>query len=856
MGEVYRARDTRLLRDVAIKILPGVFTSDPERAARFEREARALAAISHPNICTIHDVGREAGIDYLVMEYVQGETLTAHLKKGALPLRQALQYATEMADALDKAHRAGIVHRDLKPSNVMVTKAGVKLLDFGLAKLRPPDAGGGLSSMVTTEALTQTGTLLGTVPYMAPEQLEGQATDERTDIFALGTTLYEMLTGQRAFTAPSQASLIAAILQSNPQSISTLNPLIPPAVDRVVAACLAKDPDERWQSARDITLALKGIVEGESKSGTLAPVANGPRALRRFAWTVVAIACALVGIAMASLLMQRQPPEQPRQVQLQIFPPDNKTFVFHPAISPDGEQVAFAAYFELIQQIYVRPLNAVAATAIPGAQGAQPFWSPDGRELGYAGQERLQKVEVSSGARQTLCALPGRLFGASWNRGGVIIFSADGKLFRVASTGGEPTPLGAAAEGELGRYWPHFLPDGRHYLYLSRSAHADQRGVYVASIDSGDRKRVVQTGHNAAYASGHLLFIRGDALLAQPFNLESFELSGDAFPIAEGIAPIRSPEPGVAYSVSSDGVLAWEPAATHIVQLTWVDRSGRKLSTLGEPAPYWTPALSPDETRVAVAQRDEKTGTRDLWLFDLTSGARRRLTFDPGDDVGPTWSPDGSRIAFSSNRRGTHEIYQKLANGSGGDELVLASESGPNYIEDWSSDGRFLVYNHQPRGPSDIYLLPLSGNRTPIPVTAARAGDDMGQLDPSGRWIAYRSQESGRSEVYVRGVAEDGTSGSGKWQVSTEGGVEPSWRGDGKELFYMSGPTLMAVDVKTAGVSFEAGKPNALFETRLHSAGTRNRYVVTRDGQRFLLVVLTEQSHQPIRVTVNALPVR
>ena len=324
MGEVYRARDTRLLRDVAIKILPGVFTSDPERAARFEREARALAAISHPNICTIHDVGREAGIDYLVMEYVQGETLTARLKKGALPLRQALQYATEMADALDKAHRAGVVHRDLKPSNVMVTKAGVKLLDFGLAKLRPPDAGGGLSSMVTTEALTQTGTLLGTVPYMAPEQLEGQAADERTDIFALGTTLYEMLTGQRAFTAPSQASLIAAILHSNPQSISTLNPLIPPAVDRIVAACLAKDPDERWQSARDIALALKGIVEGESQFGAPAPVANGPRGRKRFAWTVVAIACALVGIAMALLLMQRQPPEQPRQVQLQIFPPDNK----------------------------------------------------------------------------------------------------------------------------------------------------------------------------------------------------------------------------------------------------------------------------------------------------------------------------------------------------------------------------------------------------------------------------------------------------------------------------------------------------------------------------------------------------
>jgi Tol biopolymer transport system component len=855
MGEVYKAKDTRLDRIVAVKVLSERHALDDTSRARFEREARAISSLNHPHICTVHDVGSDAGIDYLVMEYVHGETLAERLRKRALPPAEALKYATQIGDALDKAHRAGVVHRDLKPSNVMLTKAGAKLLDFGLAKLRPPDARGP-HSVATEEALTETGTLLGTVPYMAPEQLEGKEADERTDIFALGTMLYEMLTGRPAFTGQSQAGLIAAILDSNPQPISAVKPLTPPALDRIVVVCLAKDPDERWQSARDVGLALKSIGDGESQAGAPAPVAIGSVTRERLAWTAAAITSALLGVATALSLMPRRPPEPPRQVQLQILTPDNMTFAFQPAISPDGERVAFAAYFQLTSQLYIRPLNAVAATAIPGAQGDQPFWSPDGRELGYSSLGSLEKVDLSSGARQTLCRLPGVLLGASWNRNGVIVFSADGKLFRVASSGGEPTPLGTPADGELGRFWPYFLPDGRHYLYLSRSSRADDRGVYVASIDSGDRKRVVLSNHNAAYASGHLLFVRGDALVAQPFDLETFDLRGDAFPIAERIAPVRSPEPGVAYSVSANGVLAWEPAASHIVQLTWFHRSGRKLSTLGEAAPYWSPALAPDETRLAVSQRDEQTGTRDLWLFDLPGGARRRLTFDPADDVNPTWSPDGSRIAFASNRTGTYEIYLKLANGAGGDELLKASPNGPNYVEDWSSDGTFLVYNHQPYGPSDIYLLPLFGNRQPIPVTATSVGDDMGQVTTSGRWVAYRSQESGRSEIYVRRVSPEGPSDAGKWQVSTEGGVEPRWRGDGKELYYMSGPALMAVAVKTAGASFEAGTPTPLFEARLPFAGGRNRYIVTRDGQRFLFAVLTEQSHQPIRVTVNALPAR
>jgi len=858
MGEVYRARDTRLGRDVAVKVLPERHSADCASRARFEREARTISSLNHPHICALYDVGTQAGVDYFVMEYVEGETLADRLKKGALPLQQCLEYAIEIAGALDKAHRAGVVHRDLKPANVMLTKTGTKLLDFGLAKLRPEHTVGELSTTVAQEDLTRAGIVLGTVPYMAPEQLEAKIADERTDIFALGTVFYEMVTGRPAFTGPSQASLIAAILDSNPQPLSALKSMTPPALDRIVAVCLAKDPDERWQSARDVALELKWIGDGKSQTEAV-PVATRRSGRERMIWTAIAIICTLLGFAVASFLMQRRPQPAPlRQVQFEIAPPENMTFALQPAISPDGERVAFVAYFELTYRLCVRPLNAINGTAIPTAQGGQPFWSPDGRELGYAARERLEKVDLATGATHTICPLSGRLLGASWSRDGVILFSADGRLFRVAAGGGEPTPLSTLADGEIGRYWPHFLPDGRHYLYLSRSAHADERGVYVSSIDSGDRKRIVATGHNAAYAAGYLLYLSGDALVAQPFNLDTFTLHGDAFPVAESIAPIRAPEPGIAYSVSKDGVLAWEPAGSNIVQLTWVDRSGRKLATLGQPAQYWGPALSPDETRLAIARGDDQTRTRDLWIFDLVSGAQRRLTFDPADDVNASWSPDGRRIAFSSNRRGVFEIYQKLANGAGADELLLASaDKGPHYVEDWSSDGRFLVYNHQPRGPSDIYLLPLSGdNRTPTAVTATRVGDDMGQLDPSGRWIAYRSQESGRSEVYVRGVSADGTAGPGKWQVSTEGGVEPRWRGDGKELFYMSGSTFMGVEVKTTGASFEAGKPMPLFEVQLPFAGPRNRYVVRRDGQRFLFEALTESGSKPIRITVNALPPR
>jgi Tol biopolymer transport system component len=863
MGEVYRARDTRLDRTVAIKVLPAHLAGSPELRQRFEREARAISALNHPHICVLHDIGCHDGIDFLVMEYLEGETLADRLKKGPLPLEQVLRYGVEIAEALDRAHRQGIVHRDLKPGNVMLTKSGTKLLDFGLAKLRAAGAPplSELSSRPTeAKPLTAEGSIVGTFQYMAPEQLEGKEPDARTDIFALGTLLYEMATGQRAFTGNSHASLIAAILTSNPAPISKLQPLTPPAFDRAVATCLAKDPDDRWQNAHDLAADLKWIAAAGSQAGVAAPVAARRRTRERLAWTAAAGATAVAVIALAFPVRPRpETLERPFQVRFEIPPPGKGMFSgWVTAVSPDGERLAFAATVDGATHLYLRPLNSPAATRLANTEdGSLPFWSPDGRQLGFAAQGKLKKVDLTGGPAQTLCDIGGFLAGASWNQEGVIVFSMRSELFRVPAGGGEPTLVGKRAEGENTRSWPQFLPDGRHFLYVSRGARPEEQGIYVASIDSDDRKRIVASDRSAAYSpSGHLLFVRGNALMAQSFDVKKLELSGEAFSVAEQVAQFGFLGTGAAYSISTNGVLAWVTGPSFAsLQMTWLDRSGKKLGTLGEPADYSNPALSPDERSLAVGRIDPQKNTRDLWVFDLVRGTSTRLTFDPADDLNPTWSPDGSRIAFTSNRRGRRELYQKRANGSGDDELLLESKD-PMAVEDWSADGRFLLYNTTPGGTaSNLGLLPLSpgSDRKPIAFLATAFLEREGQFASNSRWIAYRSNESGRDEVYVQGVSPDGARGQGKWQVSTAGGVEPRWRRDGKELFYLAGSTLMAVDVKTDGASFEAGIPKPLFETHVLGELRRNRYVVTRDGQRFLVVSTVEQTTEPIHVLVNSL---
>jgi Tol biopolymer transport system component len=576
----------------------------------------------------------------------------------------------------------------------------------------------------------------------------------------------------------------------------------------------------------------------------------------------------LVGAMVVVVSHLREKP--PLQVRLQVHPPENTTLGRAMAISPDGERIAFSAREDGfgISHLYVRAMNLLTTTRVPGTEGGfEPFWSPDGRQLAFASRGTLKKLDLSGGSPQALCRIGDFVSGASWGRDGVIVFSAGGELFRVAATGGEPQQLGKRTEGETARTSPHFLPDGR-YLYFSQTVRPENRGIFVASLASADGKRILPSDGAAVYSpSGHLLFVRGEALMAQAFDVDQLKLSGEPLRVGAQVAlygvSLQATQYGgtaaaAAYTVSRNGVLAWQAdSGLGGMQLTWFDRRGKNLGTVGERAAYSNPALSPDERTLAISRVDPGTTTRDVWAYDLVRGTSTRLTFDPADDINPAWSPDGSRVAFTSDRKGVRQIYQKLANGAGDEELLLESTDWWKNVEHWSPDGRFLLYNYyRGGGPADLLLLPLGEGteRKPIPFLATEASEIMGQFAPSGEWIAYVSNESGRPEVYVRAVATDGSSPGGKWQVSTAGGLDPKWRGDQRELFYLSSSTVMAVDVKTEGMRFEAGIPHPLFEVRLPTAPRRNRYVVTRDGQRFLVTAVGDETPSPIDVLVNWLP--
>jgi Tol biopolymer transport system component len=562
--------------------------------------------------------------------------------------------------------------------------------------------------------------------------------------------------------------------------------------------------------------------------------------------------------------------EKPLPVRFEIVLPDKASATSEMAVSPDGRRIVLEINVGGGGGLYVRPLDSTTLTPVPGGGGFRPFWSPDGRQVASFYQGFMKKVDLSGGPVQTLCKMPGFPTGATWSREDVIVFSAAAKLFRVPARGGEPEPLGALAQGESARLWPQFLPDGRRYLYVSIAARLEDQGVYVGSLDSGLRKRIVATEYNAAYTpSGHLLFVKDDALMAQAFDATSLELSGEPFPVLEQVGLFKGaqPAPHATYSVSENGVLVWRKGLSREPeQLTWYDRSGRKLGTLGGRAKSFSFALSPDEKSVVVCRTDPLTNTlnkRDLWILEVAGGSSRRLTFDPTDECNPVWSPDGSRIAFFSDRRGTREIYQKAANGSGDAELLLAAQQQEGHdpvgmgTEDWSADGRFIVYNFVPMGPThrnDLFLLPMSpgAERKPILFLGTEALEWMGAIAPNGRWIAYLSDESGTNEVYVRDLSPRGEPGPGKWQVSAGGAGGPRWRPDGKELFYTSGATMMAVAVKPDGPSFQAGTPRALFDVPMPQLGSR-RFDVTRDGQRFLVNTLVT-ADEPVRVLVNWLP--
>jgi len=859
MGEVYTAVDTRLDRTVAIKICTGHFTE------RFEREAKAISSLNHQHICALYDIGRENSTGYLVMEYLEGETLEARLQRGPLPIGEALRIATQIASALDAAHRKGVIHRDLKPANVMLTRSGAKLLDFGLAKMNESVA---LSSAATvTQGLTAEGTILGTFQYMSPEQLEGKETDARSDIFAFGAMLYEMIAGRKAFQGPSHASLIASIMSADPPPVSTIQPMASPALDRIVRRCLAKSPDDRWQSAGDLQSELEWTTETGSKAGIPAPVASRRRNRERLAWIVAGVAGVLLLASLIAAYMRKKPVD-PEEVRFLIPAPDNMKFFWYdlPAVSPDGKRIAFTAAggAREKERLFVRPLNAESATEIPipGGNPLNPFWSPDGQQIAFFSNQTLQKVDVSGGSPVTISALTNYGWGGTWSRDGVILIAqAPGLLYRVNAANGEEKQLRSLAEGETTQRWPQFLPDGKHYLYLSVSSRADQEGIYAVSLDSNERKFIVATNAQAVYVEpGQLLFMRGDVLMAQPFNLRNLKLQGEPRQVADHLERMDSlaPVPGAIFSASPNGVLMWRrgsPFPESVLQ--WVDRNGKKLEVVGEAADYSNPALSPDNRRLAVGIRDSQTKARDIWIFDLLRGTKQRITTDPADDLDSIWSPDGTRIAFSSYRLGQRDIYQTPADGSGSAELLLGGKGGQKNVEGWSSDGKYLVYNYQTGPPLriNLYVLPLAGDRKPVPFVNTEFTAQQGQFSPNGRWLAYRSMESGKSEVYVQGFTLDSQQPRGKWQISTAGGELPRWRRDGKELFYRYGNTFFAVDVKTDGASFEAGIPRPLFDavTVTNNAVTGGTpFVVSSDGQRFLILAPTEKlGSEPLQVAVN-----
>jgi eukaryotic-like serine/threonine-protein kinase len=856
MGEVFRARDTRLDRTVAIKICTGHFTE------RFEREARAISSLNHPHICALYDIGREGIVEFLVMEFIEGESLEARLRKGPLPIEEALQIAIQIASALNAAHRSGMVHRDLKPGNVMLTRSGAKLLDFGLAKMNDP---GGLSATDVTQLaphrpITVEGTILGTLQYMSPEQLEGKEADARSDIFSFGAMLYEMITGRKGFSGSSQASLIAAVMTTAPPPVSTLQPMASPLLDRLVRKCLAKSPDDRWQNAGDLLSELEWIAETGSEAGVPAPIAAKRRGRERVAWLAAGVAAVLLVASLVWIAFHpHTEPTPPAMVHFQIPVPDKLNFFWYqiPAVSPDGQRIAFTAAGNGTDdsKLFVRPLNAATATEIPipGSAGF-PFWSPDGQQIAFFSEGGLQKVDTSGGPPITICDCKAGL-GGTWNRDGVILFPNVVSLLRVSAAGGDAKPLHPLAQGETAQIWPEFLPDGKHYLYLSLGNTPDRQGIYAASLDSSDRTFIVATDTNAAYLqSGELLFTRGSVLMAQPFDLQSLKLSGEPRPVADHIERMGSAT-FASFAASPSGVVVWRHAKpTALSSLQWFDRTGKKLSVVGETADYSNPGLSPDSSKLAICIRDPQTATRDIWIFDLVRGGKTRLTFDPADDVDPIWSPDGTRIAFTSDRSGQRNIYWKPADGSTPEQLLVGGNEAQENVEDWSRDGRYLIYNYI-RDHAALRVLPLAGDRRSVTYLDTGFYTQESQFSPNGRWVAYYSDASGKQEVYVQGFNLDPSQPRGKWQISTEGGELPRWRRDGKELYYHSGTQYFAVDVNTDGPSFVAGIPKLLFET--HAVGTTGSggspYVVSSDGQRFLVLAATDEKapSSPIDVVVN-----
>ncbi len=845
MGEVYKARDTRIDRTVAIKVLASHMAASEDLKSRFDREARAISSLNHPNICALYDVGHQDGIDFLVMEYLEGQELSRVLEKGPLPASDVLKIAVQIADALDKAHRQGLVHRDLKPGNIVLTKNGAKLLDFGLAKWQASPEAQALSGITRTSSpLTGAGTIVGTFQYMSPEQLEGREADARSDLFSLGVVLYEMVTGKRPFEGKSQASLIAAIMREDPRPLSALQPLTPTSLERVVKQCLAKEPDDRWQTAGDLKRELSWIVEAGSQAGVPAAVASRRRRRLHLGWTLAAVNGLVAAGLAAFVWMQPAPPRDTVRVELPTWAGIRS--MGWPMISPDGRMLAFRATDTLGKNlIWVRPMNSLEAQPIPGTEtSVRPFWSPDSRYLAFVINGQVKKIAATGGPVQLIGEAKGTADG-TWGRRGVILLdgSARDSIQQISVNGGfltAATTLDRTA-GEMYHAWPCFLPDGNHFLFLAANDSTVAQGatqftVKVGSLDSRESKALFVSNSRLAYdPAGYVLYVLNGVLMAMPFDADRQEVTGEPRPVAENMSRsfAAAGGPRAGFSVSDAGMLVYQTqGGTELSELTWVDRAGKELGKIGAPGPYRDLMLSPDGSRLAYGFADPQLSTEDIWVRDLVRDVASRLTFDPKDDIWPVWSPDGLQIAFSSNRSNLFAVFRKPANGTAEEVRVSPPDTlghvGPT---DWSRDGRRLLFQRSLSGGWDLGVYDVESG-SPTAVATSSFNETSPVLSPDGRFVAYSSNETGRLEIYL---TEPGQ-GGGKWQVSSNIGGFPTWRADGHELFFLGrNGVMMAVSI-TPGPTLQVGTPKELFETRIETEGFRQRrYDVSADGQKFLL---------------------
>jgi serine/threonine protein kinase/Tol biopolymer transport system component len=864
MGEVYRARDTRLDRIVAVKVLASHLSTSPELKQRMEREARTISSLNHPHICHLYDIGSQDGTDYLVMEFLEGETVAERLRKGPLSLNEILKIGIAVAEALAAAHRQGIVHRDLKPGNIMLTQAGAKLMDFGLAKplsVAPSGAASAsapsftaaptLSGPSPLTPLTTAGTVIGTIQYMSPEQIEGKEADARSDIFAFGAVLYEMATGKRPFQGKSQISLASAILESDPEPISKLKPATSPAFEHIVTTCLQKNPEDRFQTAHDIKLELQWIAADKSSP---AAAREPPTAARRpLAWMAAVIAGLLLG-AMAGFLLHR--PASPPSIRTVINPPE-KTHINltgdnagPPVVSPDGSSIAFAAVdADGKNTIWVRPVNSLEAREISGTDNAIfPFWSFDSRSIAFFADGKLKTVDLSGGSIQIITdASFGR--GGSWGADGVMVISpaTQGPLYRVSADGGAPVPITKVYPAlHSSHRWPFFLPDGKHFLYLAINHDASKSAndtVYYASLDGSVNKPLLKSQSNAIYADGYLLFARNEQLLAQAFNPSSGALSGEPQPLVRGV--INDPITWhMDVSASNRGLLIHGSGGSGSVQLLWMDRATKQLSTIaGNLNNLNTVKLSPQGDRIALGIDN---GVSDVWLLDLARGTRTRLTFGPVYNKDPQWSPDGKWIVYCSGRNGRFQLFRKPSDGSGAEEELLSDDQ---YVvaTDWSRDGKYIFFQRGAVGDQDIWALPLKGDRKPFQVVPSTPNTlrSVPKLSPDGHWLAYLSNESGSYQIYV--VAFMG--GHGKWQVSANRGLDPAWSHDGKELYFLdTANTIYAVPVKEVAGALQFGAAQTLV---ISWSAPYPFFQVSPDGKKILLYRVSQQVSDSVTVVTN-----